>query len=248
MAKSSPTLHQPARTATPEELDEENRRAEESRRTKTAEEHIADLERRLALLEEGPAVVADLEERFVALEERLDPDADYRPAGLKYDGALVSNDHDEDNPLNMLWANHHEPDGTRSAPKGGVMDEPLDDIENGHLRPQTWAQMCDCLSEIARACHSVLSDLGELEDGRRPLQQLVANLARAVGNQSPRSPRDVAEALVLETVTRLLAGRREEAAWDLERMWRFIDLYSQERYKEAEDLGKMWQLERVATP
>ena len=145
MAKSSPTLHQPPRTARPDELAEENRRTEEA-----LAEELAELERRLALL-----------------EQRLDPDTDYRPAGLRYDGRLVSfDDEDREDPLAMLWANHHEPDGTRSAPKGGVMDEPLDDIKNGHLRPHTWAQMCDALSEIAKATYSVFEDVLEIQELR----------------------------------------------------------------------------------
>jgi hypothetical protein len=116
--------------------------------------------------------LSEAEARLARLERRLDPVADYRPAGLHYDGVIVSrDDEDVDDPLALLWANHHEADGTRSAPKGGVMHEPLDDLMNDHLRPQTWAQMCDCLSDIAGAVHMVLSGLMELEDETRATKQ-----------------------------------------------------------------------------
>ena len=225
MAKSSPTLHQPPRTARPDELAEENRRTEEALAEELAEEALRlrapsgfilepkselaleaeayqksrnELVNGVTLLERSWAPttpvevvaafqvmaewvarveeeldelqigrVAELERRLALLEQRLDPDTDYRPAGLRYDGRLVSfDDEDREDPLAMLWANHHEPDGTRSAPKGGVMDEPLDDIKNGHLRPHTWAQMCDALSEIAKATYSVFEDVLEIQELR----------------------------------------------------------------------------------
>jgi hypothetical protein len=200
-------------------------------------QRLTEAEARIARLEARPEVVADLEERVVLLEERLDPGADY---------GTSSGPEDDDAPaMDMLWANYHEEDGTRRAPKRGVEHEPIDDIENGHLRPQTWAQLCDCLSEIARWVHSLVTDLGALEDSGRPMQELVANLNRAVMASSPRPAADVAEAFVLETVTRLLTAGRKDGAWKLQTMWHFVELYSQGLYKEADELAKRFRLVQV---
>jgi hypothetical protein len=90
-----------------------------------------------------------------------------------------------------------------------------------------------------------MTDLGALEDNGRPLQELVANLNRAVMASSPRSAHDVAEALVLETVTRQLRLGRDGEASKLQTMWRFVELYSQDRYDEAEELEKRCRLSLV---
>jgi hypothetical protein len=187
---------------------------------------------------EDTSTIAELERRLALLERRLDPAADYDRS--------TSDPEDDDAPaLDALWSLFHQEDGTRRAPRRGVEHEPLDDIENGHLRPQTWGQLCDCLSAVAGWVHSLLTDLGALEDAGRPMQELVANLNRAVTATSPRPAHDVAEGLVLETVTRLLARRREAEASKLETMWRFLELYSQDRFDEAAELEKRFRLVQV---
>ena len=78
----------------------------------------------------------------------------------------------------------------------------------------------------------------ELQDARRPLQELVANLSRAVAAESPRPDRDIAEALVLETITKLnIQGRGEEAS-TLESMWALFKLYNNGDFEKGRERMK----------
>lgn len=195
--------------------------------------------------------IQSLENRLAALEQRLDPNADYLPsegyAGEGVPGVPHRVPENQDDPLNELWARYHnDDDGTRLAPRHHARPDPVLDLMNGHLQPETWAQLCDCLAALADEINSLGEDIDDLKAARGPMHTLVANLSRAIMSSSPRSAHDVAEAFVLETVTRQLADSREKRARQLQMMWRFIELWSDNRYAEADRVP--WRMVLLPVP
>lgn len=219
------TRREPARTATPEELAEENRRAEEARLPKPDAEALAafrsllaargDTELLLAIKngewlptqphevaaalvvllddsEEDCATLEALRKRVKALEQRLDPDADYRPAKLRFKGPGVVEGAEGD-PFALLWANSHNPDGTHLPPEGEVDGEPMEDLARGHLRPRTWAELCDVLQVVGKATGTNLSDIMDLQDEASERARRMKRRLRAIEAElKPRNAPDLA--------------------------------------------------------
>jgi hypothetical protein len=100
--------------------------------------------------------------------------------------------------------------------------------------------LCDVIVVFANEVEAQYRADDEQETATNHLQALVSNLARAVTSGASRPARDIAEALALETITRLEAHHRRDEAHDVAVMWRFVDLYNQERYDEVKRLG--WEL------
>lgn len=88
--------------------------------------------------------IASLRVRVAELERRLDPVAEC--------GTLPD-------VLDML---------ERRRPEGAPYYEPIADLASGHLRPATFAQMQDCLAEVAWWVHNdLISSVADIEDQLR---------------------------------------------------------------------------------
>jgi hypothetical protein len=176
-----------------------------------------------------------LKQRLALLEQRLDPANDYSQS-----------DGDEPNALDGLWLTSHigADNSSRLGPEGEDDAEVIPDIRHRRLRPTTWAQLCDILVVFADDVESRYKADDEQATATDHLQVLVSNLSRAVMAPASRPAHDIAEAFVMESITRLESDREHREANSLDLMWRFIELYGQGRDKEAWELGKNWKLVR----
>lgn len=206
-----PARREPARTATPKELAEESKRSEEARLPKPGS--VDFINDRVEDLEDD---VNAYERRLRALEQMLDPDATY----------TFDRDSDEGVPLQTLWDSTHNRDGSRRA-KGRELGngEVIDDLMTGALRPKTWAELCDTVQVLGEYHVERIRDVLDLQDGRRPLAELVANLHKAIMAPSGRSAEDIADAFVLETRSGLVAHQEIEWASEVANCWDLIKLY-----------------------
>jgi hypothetical protein len=162
------------------------------------------------------AQLADLERRLALLEQRLDPDADWERSTTGDGNEMVA--------LDWLFDEFHRGNGSRVKPAPDDFEgEPFVDIMKGYIRPVTWSQLLDALRVVALDHENVVEKISNLAAAVDDIREWVSILSRL--NLGTTSSADIANAYVLGVTSDRICRDSPKRVDTMRTWWKIIRLW-----------------------